>query len=130
MGSSSVKFTNSTNSTVWVAYMRRDASACSERCGSNWAVLGWIELAPGASASRSNPDSNRWFYYYAEAADRRTWSGLYSGEVQRQRFAECRGCIPYTVQQNGEPKYFPSPPWYEVGYRELDTNAYGGVNLR
>jgi hypothetical protein len=131
MGASSVTFKNSTSSTVSVAYMRRDAPTCSERCGSNWAVLGWVVLAPGESKSRPNPDQNRWFYYYAESADGSlVWNGAYGGEVQRARFAECRGCILYQVQQNGEPQYRPSPPWYEVGYRVLDTNTFGGVNLK
>lgn len=130
MGASSVRFTNSTGSTVFVAYMRRDVNTCSERCQSNWAVLGWIRLEPGTSQTRVNPDRNRWFYYYAEAADGSgVWNGQYSGEVQRQAFVECRGYILYQVVQNGEPQHFPAPPWYEVGYRQLDTDMFGGVNL-
>jgi hypothetical protein len=130
MGASAVKFTNATGSTVYVAYMRREANRCGARCGSNWAVLGWIKLEPGASQSRANPDKNRWFYYYAESADgSMVWNGAYQGEAQRQEFSECRGCIPWQMVHHPKPRYFPSPPWYELGYRELDTNSFGGVNL-
>ena len=130
MGASSVNFVNQTSSTVNVAYMRANAPNCSDRCGSVWEVLGWIVLAPGGSQSRANPDSSRWFYFYAESADGRlVWNGAYRGEVQNNRFAECRGCILYQTRQNGEAQSFPIPPWHLVGYVELDTNTFGGVNL-
>ena len=130
MGASTVKFTNSTSTTVFVAYMRREASRCSAQCGSVWAVLGWIVLEPGTSQTRTNPDRNRWFYYYAESTGgSRVWNGPYSGEAQRQAFSECSGCIPWQVVHHPVTKHFPAPPWYEIGYRQLDTDTFGGVNL-
>jgi hypothetical protein len=128
MGTSSVNFMNNTSSPVNVAYMRRNASNCSDRCGSVWEVLGWLVLAPGKGLKGSNPDRNRWFYFYAESATR-VWNGDYSGEVQSPRFTECRGCILYQIQQNGEAESFPISPWHLVGFAALDTNTFGGVDL-
>jgi len=128
MGTPSVKFTNNTSSTVYVAFMRRNASNCSDRCGTVWEVLGWLRLDAGQSGTILNPDRNRWFYFYAESATR-LWQGDYSGEVQSDRFTECQGCILYQVVQNGEPESFPIAPWYLVGYSALDTNTFGGVSL-
>ncbi|HEY7025595.1 MAG TPA: hypothetical protein VH371_11615, partial [Candidatus Limnocylindrales bacterium] len=75
-GRSSINFHNSYGKKLWVAYMRVDWD-CNNDCGEPWDVLGWIALDPGETESRSNPTSNRWFYYYAEAIDGAFWAGPY-----------------------------------------------------
>ena len=121
-GRSSVTFTNSYGKKLYVAYMRRDFS-CQSECGDIWDVLGWINLDPGETESRANATTNRWYYYYAEAADGAYWAGPYVAEVSNARFEKCT-CLGVIVQ-NGEA----TNPYYDVGFRELDCKTYSGVNF-
>jgi uncharacterized membrane protein len=115
-----VRFTNNYTSKIYVAYMRLDR-ACGDDCGDPWNVLGWVNLAPGETQTRPNPTGNRWFYYYAEADDGAFWAGDFIAEVSRERFEKCT-CIGVIVSHG-------TPPYYEVGMRELDLDAFGGVNF-
>jgi uncharacterized membrane protein len=65
--------------------MRLDRE-CEDVCGEPWDVLGWINLQPGQNQSRDNATGNRWFYYYAEAADGAVWNGPVPAEVSNARF--------------------------------------------
>lgn len=116
-----VNFTNLYTSRIFVAYMRKD-NACGSDCGEPWNVLGWVDLWPQQSTTRPNPTGNRWFYYYAEAVDGRTWSGNYSAEVTKSRFEKCT-CIGVSVSHGPN-------PWYDVGMRQLDLDQFGGVNFK
>jgi hypothetical protein len=107
---------------MFVAYMRLDYN-CQNDCGEPWDVLGWISLQPGETESRDNPTNNEYFYYYAEALDGAYWAGPFPAEVSNNRFEKCT-CLGVIVE-NGEP----TNPYYTVGFRELDTNAFGGVNF-
>ena len=121
MGSSQVRFTNSYTSAISVAYMRLD-EGCRNLCGAPWDVLGWINLQPGETQTRANSTRNRYFYHYAEAVDGAVWNGPFPAEVSNQQFRKCT-CLGVIVQ-NG-----PSTnPYHTVGFRELDTNQFGGVN--
>lgn len=122
MGSSTVSFRNSYTTRIFVAYMRLDF-ACRDTCGDPWDVLGWVGLNPGESKSRANPTNNRWYYYYAEGLDGAVWAGPFVAEVSQDRFEKCT-CLGVIVQ-NGEP----SNPYHDVGFRELDTNQFSGVNF-
>lgn len=122
MGRSSLTFTNSTGSKMYVAYMRLDWG-CQDECGDPWDVLGWINLDPGQTQSRANPTSNKWFYFYAEDSVGNVWSGPYVAEVSDARFEKCT-CLGVIVQ-DGEP----TNPYFDVGFRELDTDAWSGVNF-
>ncbi len=122
MGRSNVTFRNSTRAKIYVAYMRLDYD-CQNDCGDPWDVLGWIGLDPGEIESRSNPTENRWFYYYAESENGATWSGPFPAEVTQAKFDKCT-CLGVIVQ-NGSP----TNPYHRVGFRELDTNTYSGVNF-
>jgi uncharacterized membrane protein len=102
--------------------MRRDFN-CQPECGDIWDVLGWINLDPGETETRANPTNNRWYYYYAEAADGAVWAGPYPAEVTNSRFEKCT-CLG-VIQQNGEA----TNPYYTVGFRELDNQTYSGVNF-
>ena len=119
-GRSTVSFTNSTREKLYVAYMRRDF-ACREDCGDIWDVLGWINLDPGETETRPNPTNNRWFYYYAEAADGSFWAGPFVAEVSRNKFQKCT-CLGVSVSHG-------SQPYYEVGFRQLDNKTFSGVNF-
>jgi hypothetical protein len=120
-GRSQVTFTNSTSTKIYVAYMRRDYN-CQEICGDPWDVLGWIGLDPGETETRANPTNNQFFYHYAEGVDGRIYSGPYPGEVRRAVFEKCT-CLGVIII-NGPP----TSPFYTVGFRELDTVRYSGVN--
>ncbi len=122
MGRSTVTFTNATGATLYVAYMRLDYN-CQTECGDPWDVLGWINLDPGETETRANPTENRWFYFYAEDVNGLVWSGPYVAEVTQARFEKCT-CLGVIVQ-NGEA----TNPYHDVGFRELDTDAYSGVNF-
>jgi hypothetical protein len=121
-GRSEVTFTNSYGQKLYVAYMRRDFN-CQNECGDIWDVLGWINLDPGETETRANPTNNRWFYYYAEAADGAVWSGPYVAEVTQSRFEKCT-CLGVVVQNGGA-----TNPYHDVGFRELDNETFSGVNF-
>ena len=122
MGRSEVRFTNSTGAKIYVAYMRLDWS-CQNTCGDPWLVRGWINLDPGETETRANPTKNRWFYYYAEDANGTVWAGPYVAEVTNDVFSKCT-CLGVIII-NGPGRN----PYYDVGFRELDTDTYSGVNF-
>jgi uncharacterized membrane protein len=119
-GRSDVTFTNLYGKKIYVAYMRRDFG-CQSECGDIWDVLGWINLDPGQTQSRANSTNNRWYYYYAEAEDGAFWAGPYVAEVSQQRFEKCT-CLGVVVSDGPQ-------PYHDVGFRELDTATYSGVNF-
>lgn len=122
MGRSEVTFTNSAGAKMYVAYMRLDYG-CKSECGDPWDVLGWIGLNPGETKARANPTKNKYFYYYAEDVNGRYWAGPYVAEVSDSKFEKCT-CLGVIVQ-NGES----TNPYYDVGFRELNTDEYTGVNF-
>jgi hypothetical protein len=122
MGASEIRFTNSYGQKLYVAYMRLDYN-CQDECGDPWDVRGWINLDPGETEARANPTENGYFYYYAEANDGSFWSGPFPAEVTQTVFEKCT-CLGVIVQ-NGEA----TNPYHTVGFREVDTNTYSGVNF-
>jgi len=122
MGASTVQFHNSYTTVIYVAYLRLDFG-CGDECGEPWDVLGWVRLSPGDTQYRANPTSNKYYYYYAEADDGAYWAGPYVAEVSNDRFEKCT-CLG-VIEQNGNPVN----PYYDVGFRELDTDQYSGVNF-
>jgi hypothetical protein len=122
MGASTVNFHNSYSTVIFVAYMRLDYG-CGDECGEPWDVLGWIRLAPGETQSRANPTNNEYYYYYAEALDGAYWAGPYVAEVTDPRFEKCT-CLGVR-EQNGST----TNPYHDVGFRELNTDQYSGVNF-
>ena len=82
---------------------------------------GWINLDPGETESRDNPTTNRWFYYHAEASDGAVWAGPFPAEVEQPKFEKCT-CLGVIVNDG-------TNPWHTVGFRELDTATFGGVNF-
>jgi Protein of unknown function (DUF1036) len=122
MGASTIEFHNSYSTVIFVAYLRLDYG-CGGECGEPWDVLGWVRLAPGDTQSRANPTGNGFYYYYAEAVDGAFWSGPYIAEVTDSAFNKCT-CLSVTAENGG-----PTNPYRDVGFRELNTNQYGGVNF-
>jgi uncharacterized membrane protein len=122
MGASNVRFTNSYGQKIYVAYMRVD-NDCGDDCGDPWIVKGWVGLDPGETETRANPTSNRYFYYYAESVDGAFWSGPYPAEVTQTVFSKCT-CLGVIII-NGPG----TNPYETVGFRELDTDNFGGVNF-
>jgi Protein of unknown function (DUF1036) len=120
MSRTDVSFTNSHGTKIFVAYSRWDL-ACLNDCGDGWDVLGWINLEPGQTQTRPNPTGNRWFYYYAEAADGTIYNGPFLDEVKDDRFQKC-SCLGVSVSHG-------TNPWYEVGFDELDLDEWSGVNF-
>ena len=114
MATSQVRFTNSTTTKIYVAYMRRDFGC--QFCGDAWDVLGWINLDPGEAETRANATGNRWYYHYAEGEDGRIYNGPYPADVRDARFKKCT-CLGVTPN-----------PYHTVGYRELDLDQISGVN--
>jgi hypothetical protein len=119
-GNSQIRFTNSYGKKLYVAYMRLDYN-CQSECGEPWDVLGWINLDPGETEVRNNATRNQWFYYYAEAEDGAFWAGPYVANVSNNKFEKCT-CLGVIVSDGPQ-------PYYDVGMRELDTVAFGGVNF-
>jgi hypothetical protein len=119
-GRSDVTFTNSYGTKLYIAYMRREWQ-CQSECGDIWDVLGWINLDPGETETRANPTKNQWFYFYAEASDGAVWAGPYVAEVSNSKFEKCT-CLGVIVSEG-------PPPYYDVGFRELDVVQFSGVNF-
>ena len=51
------------------------------------------------------------------------WAGQYVAEVTNDRFEKCT-CLG-VLEENGAA----TNPYYDVGFRELDTDKYSGVNF-
>jgi uncharacterized membrane protein len=69
-------FQNNHSSRVWVAIMFLSPDTCGQ--DGNWQTIGWYGIDPGNSADvydNDLEDLNRYFFYYAKAADGATWSG-------------------------------------------------------
>jgi hypothetical protein len=115
-----IRFRNSYGQKIWVAYIRLDWD-CGEDCGEPWDVLGWIGLDPGETEYRSNPTWNRWFYYYAEASDGASWAGPFVAGVKQSVFQKCT-CIGVVTGEG-------TSPYHNVGFRELDSKTFSGVNF-
>ena len=77
----------------------------------------------GTASPEANPTNNKYYYYYAEAVDGAVWSGPYVAEVTNDRFEKCT-CLGVIVE-NGDP----TNPYFDVGFQELDTDQFSGVNF-
>ena len=119
-GLPSVSFQNSYGKLIWIAYMYRDLG-CGSDCGDEWNVEGWINLQPGETQTRPNPTANRWFFFFAEAADGATWSSQqFSAEVRQEVFSKCT-CL--GVSAGG------MNPYHLVGMETIDLQMESGVEL-
>ena len=84
---------NSYPSTVWVSAMWYHPNCPS---GGNWELAGWWQLAPGEAKPTLLWDLaslNRYYAFYAEAANGATWSGPYNRLVSRSAYRWCEGIV-------------------------------------
>jgi len=71
-----LKFTNQSESTIYVAIGWRDVAHCGEWGG--WRSAGWYPVRKGETATVWYGDCasmNRYWYYYAESEDGSKWDG-------------------------------------------------------
>jgi len=77
------------------AIMFLSPDTCSGE-GLGWEMMGWWNINPGSSAlvyANDLEDLNRYWYYFASAADGATWSGngTWTNQVERAAFDQCWG---------------------------------------
>jgi uncharacterized membrane protein len=109
-------FRNRYPSTVWVCIMFYSPA----RCGAygNWGTRGWWQIDPGQSklvwVGNTN---NRYYAYYAHAADGAKWTGQYGPVyVYHQAFDSCLNI--------GS-----SAAYARVGMRLIDTDNYSSYTM-
>lgn len=110
-----LQFCNRRNSTVWVAIIYRRPN-CPD--GGDWAKKGWWRVDPGQCKTAVGGSlSNRYYYYFAEAADGVYWAGPVRTQAPRRVFDWCLD----TGSSDSR----------ELGFRQIDTGSYSNytVNL-
>ena len=84
-------FSNGYSTKVWVAICFWSPDTCGQ--SGNWQTMGWWGIDPGNSADvyhNDLKDLNRYWYFYAEAADGAKWSGDYGPMyVYHEAFNSC-----------------------------------------
>jgi uncharacterized membrane protein len=110
-----LRFCNHYNSTVWVAVIYYSPN-CPD--GGDWAKKGWWRMDPGQCKVPIGGDlNNRWYYFFAEAADGSFWAGDISTQCPQRVFDWCLNTG--------------STDSRELGFRPIDTGPYSNytVNL-
>jgi len=111
----SLQLNNEYPSTIWT--MIEWYHPGCEDCG-DWEKAGWWEIEPGASATVYGDDLedvNRYWYYYAQAADGAYWAGVYDEVVPYIAFDWCSDVA--------------NTDSFSVGMRELDINGNDDYTL-
>jgi uncharacterized membrane protein len=104
---------------ISVCIMFESPDTCSGE-GLGWEMMGWWNINPNDSKlvyANDLEDLNRYWYYYAQAVDGRTWSGdgSWTASVPSAAFDQCYGIGISTG--------------VEVNFRELDINSYDNFTL-
>jgi len=84
-----LRFANGYRSTIW-AMVEWYHPNCPD--GGDWEKKGWWQIEPGQSAVVYGGDHrrvNRWWYYYAHAADGYHWPGDFPETVPVRAFQWC-----------------------------------------
>jgi uncharacterized membrane protein len=120
-----LQFCNHTNTTVWVDYAHWMPD-CEGHPG--WNSRGWWQLAPNEckivqGGTLQSSSLSRYYYFHAEGADGRYWSGNYFFHANRSAFSEYT-CIGHTT--NGD---CPSCDGYDEGMREFDISSYDNYTM-
>jgi uncharacterized membrane protein len=103
-----LKFTSLYPSKLWVTIMWYTPN-CPD--GGNWSKKGWWSLVPGQSKIVSGSDLadvNRYWCFYAQAANGAIWAGPYKRLVPAQAFDLC--------------EWTSSTGAFKIGYRLLDVD--------
>jgi uncharacterized membrane protein len=101
-----LSFTNGYSQVLSVAIMWYHPN-CPD--GGDWEKKGWWNINPGNTAHVLDLDldeTNRYYYFYAEAVDGHTWSGPYFTNVPSEAFDWCENTGSTTSRS--------------LGFRELD----------
>lgn len=98
--------------------------ACRQICPTNpWLSKGWYRLEPFGTPNDAwirfvqNPERSRFIYWFAQRDDGAQYRGVFLAWKQVEPFRLC-DCVQ------------PSPEFFQVGERQLDTNQFVGVDLR
>ncbi len=111
----SLVFCNRYTSPVSVAIMRYDPQSCPN--GDRFSVQGWWNIPPNVCTTvyGGSVGYNRYWAFYAESADGRTWTGDVRAWVSNNAFKLCHSdsCSPCRV----------------VGFRQFDVNSYDNYTI-
>ena len=111
-----LQFTNGYSSTLW-AMIEWSHPNCPD--GGDWEKKGWWQIEPGQSKvvyGGDVNDVNRYWYFYAHAADGAVWSGPFEETVPDRAFDWCE----HTADTSSR----------TVGMRQLDVDDNDNYNLR
>jgi len=79
--------------------------------GGDWSKAGWWNLSPGESKTPLGGDlTNRWYYFFAQAADGAYWAGVPHTTVPWRKFNWCINTSSTDAR--------------DVGFRDIDTGPY------
>jgi uncharacterized membrane protein len=108
-------FNNHYPSTVWVAILFY-SPGCSD--GGDWEKKGWWKMEPGEGKvvyGGDLDDLNRYYCFYAQAANGAYWAGPYRRFVPYSRFDWCE----WTACSHSDG----SPCGFDAGFRLLDIGG-------
>lgn len=114
---------NSYPSAVWTAIMFYSPETCGGE-GGDFEMMGWWRIEPGACAlvyANDLEDVNRYWYYFAHAADQAVWAGPFGANVPRTAFGGDQWCW-------GDQKVSVSDI-ERIGFRELDIGGNDDYTL-
>src|SRR5829696_203553 len=98
--------------TIWTSIMFYSPETCGGE-GGDFEMMGWWTLAPGSCKpvyANDLADLNRFWYYFAEAADCAFWAGPFGANVSRNGFGGDQWC--WSVQKGAGNEML------RIGYRE------------
>lgn len=102
-----LQFCNRYHSTVWVAIIYHRPN-CPD--GGDWAKKGWWRIEPGQCKVPIGGNlPNRYYYFFAEAADGAFWAGTLATQAPQRVFDWCLNTG--------------STDSRTLGFRQLDTGA-------
>lgn len=99
---------------IWTSIMFYSPETCGGD-GGDFEMMGWWRIDPGSCArvyANDLEDLNRYWYYFAHAADGTAWAGPFTASVPRGPFGGNQAC--WSAQKGGSVDY------EIIGYRELD----------
>jgi uncharacterized membrane protein len=107
---------NSYPASVWTAIMFYSPETCGGD-GGDFEMMGWWRIEPGSCAllyANDLGDVNRYWYYFAHAADGAVWAGPFGANVPRTAFGGDNACW-------GSQHVTNEPDFERIGFREFDV---------
>ena len=104
---------NNYSTEITTAIMFYSPDTCGGE-GEDFQMIGWWNLAPGSCAlvyANDLDDLNRYWYYFAQAADGASWTGPFFASVPDAAFNQCYG-IGVSIGDGDEST--------EIAFRQLD----------